>query len=159
MADQTQQRRRAGTDGANRLGACLEQLGHARCAAGADPGRLSDTVPASARSRPQPDKPQPAVPVKKSVFPDHIVCLEDGKKLKMLKRHLKTAYNMTPEQYRERWGLGAGLSDGGAELRQAPLVARQEDRPRHQAARPASSRRPVAAAGFAGAACAADRSP
>ncbi|HTW27087.1 MAG TPA: MucR family transcriptional regulator [Acetobacteraceae bacterium] len=52
-----------------------------------------------------PDKPQPAVPVRRSVFPDHIVCLEDGKKLKMLKRHLKTAYNMTPEQYRERWGL------------------------------------------------------
>jgi len=47
-----------------------------------------------------PEKPQPAVPLKKSVFPDHIVCLEDGKKLKMLKRHLKTAYNMTPEQYR-----------------------------------------------------------
>ena len=55
----------------------------------------------------QPERPQPAVPVKKSVFPDHIVCLEDGKKLKMLKRHLKTAYNMTPEQYRERWGLTA----------------------------------------------------
>jgi predicted transcriptional regulator len=53
----------------------------------------------------QPERPQPAVPVKKSVFDDHIVCLEDGKKLKMLKRHLKTAYNMTPEQYRERWGL------------------------------------------------------
>ena len=53
----------------------------------------------------QPDKPQPAVPVKRSVFPDHIVCLEDGKKLKMLKRHLKTAYNMSPEQYRDRWGL------------------------------------------------------
>lgn len=53
----------------------------------------------------QPDKPQPAVPVKKSVFPDHIVCLEDGKKLKMLKRHLKTSYNMTPEQYREKWQL------------------------------------------------------
>ncbi|MBV9782501.1 MAG: MucR family transcriptional regulator [Acidisphaera sp.] len=53
----------------------------------------------------QPEKPQPAVPVKKSVFPDHIVCLEDGKKLKMLKRHLKTAYNMTPDQYRDRWGL------------------------------------------------------
>jgi len=51
------------------------------------------------------ERPQPAVPVKKSVFPDHIVCLEDGKKLKMLKRHLKTAYNMSPEQYRERWGL------------------------------------------------------
>lgn len=52
-------------------------------------------------------KPAPAVPVKKSVFPDHLICLEDGKKLKMLKRHLKTAYDMTPEQYRERWGLAA----------------------------------------------------
>lgn len=51
------------------------------------------------------DRPQPAVPVKKSVTPDYIVCLEDGKKLKMLKRHLKTAYDMTPEEYRERWGL------------------------------------------------------
>jgi predicted transcriptional regulator len=55
----------------------------------------------------KPEKPQPAVPVKKSVFPDYIVCLEDGKKLKMLKRHLKTSYGMTPEQYRERWELGA----------------------------------------------------
>jgi predicted transcriptional regulator len=55
----------------------------------------------------QPDRPQPAVPVKKSLFRDHIVCLEDGKKLKMLKRHLRTAYNMTPDQYRQRWGLGA----------------------------------------------------
>ena len=52
-----------------------------------------------------PDKQQPAVPIKKSVFPDHIVCLEDGKKLKMLKRHLKTSYNMTPEQYRDKWQL------------------------------------------------------
>jgi predicted transcriptional regulator len=55
----------------------------------------------------QPDRPQPAVNPKKSVTPDYIVCLEDGKKLKMLKRHLKTAYNMTPEEYRERWGLPA----------------------------------------------------
>ncbi len=53
----------------------------------------------------EPERPQPAVPIRKSVFPEHIVCLEDGKKLKMLKRHLKTAYNMSPEQYRERWGL------------------------------------------------------
>src|ERR1700724_1229257 len=53
------------------------------------------------------ERPQPAVPVKKSVYPDYIVCLEDGKKLKMLKRHLKTAYNMTPEYYRDRWGLAA----------------------------------------------------
>jgi predicted transcriptional regulator len=51
------------------------------------------------------DRPQPAVPIKKSVTPDYIVCLEDGKKLKMLKRHLKTAYRMSPEEYRERWGL------------------------------------------------------
>ena len=53
------------------------------------------------------ETPKPAVPVKRSVTPDFIICLEDGKKLKMLKRHLKTAYNMTPEQYRERWGLPA----------------------------------------------------
>ncbi|MCB9991248.1 MAG: MucR family transcriptional regulator [Rhodospirillales bacterium] len=53
------------------------------------------------------ERPQPAVPIKKSVTPDYIVCLEDGKKLKMLKRHLKTAYNMSPEEYRERWGLPA----------------------------------------------------
>ena len=53
------------------------------------------------------EKLTPAVPVKKSVNPDYIICLEDGKKLKMLKRHLKTAYDMTPEEYRERWGLSA----------------------------------------------------
>jgi predicted transcriptional regulator len=49
--------------------------------------------------------PEPAVNPKKSVFNDYIICLEDGKKLKMLRRHLKSAYNLTPEQYRERWGL------------------------------------------------------
>lgn len=53
----------------------------------------------------QPDKPVPAVSIKKSVTPDYIICLEDGKKLKMLKRHLKTAYNMSPDEYRDRWGL------------------------------------------------------
>lgn len=58
------------------------------------------TVPAA-----PPARPQPAISVKKSVQPEYIVCLEDGKKLKMLKRHLKTAYNMSPEAYRERWGL------------------------------------------------------
>lgn len=47
----------------------------------------------------------PAVPVKRSITPDYLICLEDGKKLKMLKRHLKTAYNMTPEEYRDRWDL------------------------------------------------------
>ncbi|MGB1146256.1 MAG: MucR family transcriptional regulator [Alphaproteobacteria bacterium] len=47
----------------------------------------------------------PAVAIRSSIKPDYIVCLEDGKKLKMLKRHLKTAYNMTPDEYRQRWGL------------------------------------------------------
>lgn len=51
------------------------------------------------------ERPVPAVPIKKSVMPDYIICLEDGKKLKMLKRHLKTRYNMTPEEYRKKWGL------------------------------------------------------
>ena len=53
------------------------------------------------------DRPQPAVPIKKSITPDYLICLEDGKKLKMLKRHLKTAYGMSPDEYRERWGLPA----------------------------------------------------
>lgn len=50
---------------------------------------------------------EPAVSVRSSIKPDHIVCLEDGKKLKMLKRHLMTHYNLTPEQYRQRWNLPA----------------------------------------------------
>jgi predicted transcriptional regulator len=55
----------------------------------------------------QPEPLKPAVSVKKSITPDYIVCLEDGKKFKSLKRHLRTQYNMTPEQYREKWGLPA----------------------------------------------------
>ena len=55
----------------------------------------------------KPETPKPVVPINKSVTPDYIICLEDGKRLKMLKRHLKTAYNMTPEEYRDRWGLPA----------------------------------------------------
>ena len=54
---------------------------------------------------PEPAKLEPAVPIRRSVFPDYIVCLEDGRKLKMLKRHLQTTYNLSPAQYRERWGL------------------------------------------------------
>ncbi|MBL9036861.1 MAG: MucR family transcriptional regulator [Rhodospirillaceae bacterium] len=53
------------------------------------------------------ERQEPAVALKKSVTADYIVCLEDGKKLKMLKRHLRTAYGLTPEQYREKWGLPA----------------------------------------------------
>lgn len=52
-----------------------------------------------------PEAPTPAVSVRASIKPDHIVCLEDGKKLKMLKRHIMTHYNLTPAQYRERWNL------------------------------------------------------
>jgi predicted transcriptional regulator len=50
---------------------------------------------------------KPMVPIKKSIAPDYIICLEDGKKLKMLKRHLRTSYGMTPEEYRIKWGLPA----------------------------------------------------
>lgn len=56
---------------------------------------------------PSPAVPTPAVPIRRSVFPDFIVCLEDGKKLKMLKRHLQTSYGMTPADYRAKWGLPA----------------------------------------------------
>jgi predicted transcriptional regulator len=53
----------------------------------------------------RPSAPEPAVAIEKSIFPDYIICLEDGKKMKMLKRHLRTSYDMTPEEYRARWNL------------------------------------------------------
>ena len=62
---------------------------------------ISDT-----RSAPEP-RPEPKVPIRSSIKPDYIVCLEDGKRLKMLKRHLMTHYQMTPDQYRQKWGLNA----------------------------------------------------
>ncbi len=76
------------------------------------PGLISQVHTALARvsgkSGDAPAEPlKPAVSVKKSITPEFIVCLEDGKKFKSLKRHLRTQYNMTPEQYREKWGLGA----------------------------------------------------
>jgi len=55
----------------------------------------------------QQEERKPAVPVRKSIAPDFIVCLEDGKKFKSLKRHLRTHYNLTPEEYRDKWGLPA----------------------------------------------------
>ena len=51
--------------------------------------------------------PEPAVPIKNSIIPDYLICLEDGKKMKMLKRHLKTAHDLTPDDYRRRWNLPA----------------------------------------------------
>ena len=77
-----------------------------------EPGDLSRVIKEVYKSlhalgdaAPEPEILKPAVPVKKSVFPDYIVCLENGKKLKMLKRHLKTSHDMTPEEYREKWNL------------------------------------------------------
>jgi predicted transcriptional regulator len=66
-----------------------------------------DKLAALASDEPAPTELTPAVPIKKSVTDDYIVCLEDGKKLKMLKRHLMTAYGMTPAEYRAKWGLKA----------------------------------------------------
>jgi predicted transcriptional regulator len=63
------------------------------------------TLAGAGKDTPEPVKLEPAVPIKKSIFPDHIICLEDGKKLKMLKRHLMTRYGMTPDDYRTKWGL------------------------------------------------------
>jgi predicted transcriptional regulator len=73
---------------------------------------IADTYAAVSKlqgaSAPQPEeKSEPAVPIKKSVTPDFIICLEDGKKFKSLKRHLGTHYNLTPDAYRTKWGLPA----------------------------------------------------
>jgi len=73
----------------------------------------------------EPEPLEPAVPVKKSVTPDYIVCLEDGKKFKSLKRHLRTKYDMSPEEYREKWGLAADY----------PTVAPHYANPRSQLAK------------------------
>lgn len=66
---------------------------------------IFDALVKAGHSEPEVSAPLPAVPIKKSVFPDYIICLEDGKKLKMLKRHLMSAYNMTAEAYRAKWNL------------------------------------------------------
>ena len=67
--------------------------------------QIFETLLGIDRSRQTAIAPKGAVSVSKSITPDYIICLEDGKKLKMLKRHLKTAFNMTPDEYRTRWGL------------------------------------------------------
>jgi predicted transcriptional regulator len=76
------------------------------------PGLIADVHRAlsnthSGVQEPEPEPLKPAVNPKKSVFPDYIVCLEDGKKFKSLKRHLRTHYDLSPEEYREKWGLSA----------------------------------------------------
>jgi predicted transcriptional regulator len=84
---------------AEELPGLIQQVYHALTGstAGSAPAQVRPPVPA--------ERPKPAVPISKSVFAEFIVCLEDGKKLKMLKRHLQTAYGMSPEQYRAKWGL------------------------------------------------------
>ena len=74
------------------------------------PQLINDTHVALSRASgnialPEREEPKPKVAVKKSVMPDFIICLEDGKKFKSLKRHLRTHYNLSPEEYREKWGL------------------------------------------------------
>ena len=119
--------------------------------AGADVGALIqsvfDTLSGLATDEPAaPAELTPAVPIKRSVTDDHIVCLEDGKKLKMLKRHLMTDHGMTPEAVPREVGPQARLSDGGAELLRAAPGAREEDRPRPQAAPPPPAPEPEAEA-------------
>jgi predicted transcriptional regulator len=84
---------------ADELPGLIQQVYHALngSGTGASPTQVRPAAPA--------ERPRPAVPISKSVFSEYIVCLEDGKKLKMLKRHLQTAYGLTPEQYRAKWGL------------------------------------------------------
>lgn len=74
------------------------------------PNLISETHSALSRATggaplPEREDAKPKVPVKKSVMPEYIICLEDGKKFKSLKRHLRTHYNLSPEEYREKWGL------------------------------------------------------
>ena len=74
------------------------------------PGVINDVYEALGKAAAKAAQPvkedlKPAVPIKRSVTPDYIICLEDGKKFKSLKRHLRTHYNLTPEEYREKWGL------------------------------------------------------
>ena len=73
----------------------------------------------------KPERLEPAVPVKKSITDDYIICLEDGQKLKMLKRYLRTRYNLSPEEYRQRWGLPGDY----------PMVAPEYARPRSEFAK------------------------
>jgi len=92
---------------------------------------------------------QPAVPIRKSVQPDYIVCLEDGKRFKSLKRHLRTTYNLTPDQYRAKWGLAhdypmvaPNYAAARSELaKKMGLGARRRKRPEPEPAQPAAPAR------------------
>ncbi len=81
------------------------------------PQRSCDTV----------EPAKPAVSPKKSITPDYLICLEDGNKFKSLKRHLRTMYNMSPEQYREKWGLASDIPDGRTQLCRSAVAPGQGD--------------------------------
>ena len=72
-----------------------------------EPAEAPRSTPPKSQPAPRLPGTQPAVPPEKSIFPDYIICLEDGRRLKTLRRHLKAAFKMTPEQYREKWALPA----------------------------------------------------
>jgi predicted transcriptional regulator len=112
------------------------------------PEELSKVIAAVHGSLKQLDGPNapvpaqaPAVPIKKSITPDYLICLEDGRKLKMLKRHLRTTYGLTPEAYRAKWGLAPDypmVAPNYAKQRSAfakdiGLGRKPEDRPRRRA--------------------------
>ena len=84
---------------ANELSGLIQEVHSALLRVGS--GAAATSTPLSSEA------PRPAIPVKKSLSNDYIICLEDGKKFKSLKRHLRTQYNMSPEEYREKWGLPA----------------------------------------------------
>ena len=92
--------------------------------------------------------PDPAVPIKKSITQDYLICLDDGKKLKMLKRHLKTAYGMSPEDYRTKWGLNSdypmvapAYAKKRSDLAKAIGLGQARRKAKPQAAKPKAKRR------------------
>jgi len=133
---------------------------HNLVAADALPGLIEQvyrTLREATQTPAEPERPVPAVPVKQSIKPEYIVCLEDGKKLKTLRRHLMTSYNLTPAQYRSRWGLAADypmVAPNYAKLRsslakkiglgrktEAPVRAKAPGRPAGQKRAPKAARR------------------
>ncbi len=113
------------------------------------PAMIRDVYDALASNVTGPDPaPDPAVPIKKSITTDYLVCLEDGKKLKMLKRHLKTAYDMSPEDYRAKWGLNSdypmvapAYAKKRSELAKAIGLGQTGRKAKPQASKPKAKRR------------------
>ena len=106
-------------------------------------------VASGSTQQPAEEAKAPAVPIRKSVQPDYIVCLDDGKRFKSLKRHLRTVYNLTPDQYRAKWGLAhdypmvaPNYAAARSELaKQMGLGARRRKRPEPEPAQPAAPAR------------------